>query len=163
MTSDDDDDLLARRKACLCRLDRWAYILDEAIPIPWTRFRIGLDSVVGIVPGIGDLAGLALSSSLLVEALWAHAPKRVLLRMCAHTGLDFLIGLIPILGDIFDVTYQANTRNARIFRRWLEIETQPQPEARSRWPTVLAVLGLTGGLVVAVIASIAVWRALFTG
>lgn len=160
MSNDDDANLLARRKACLSRLDRWAHVLDEAIAIPGTRYRIGLDSVVGIVPGIGDLAGLALSSSLLLEALWARAPKRVFLRMCAHVGVDFVIGLIPVLGDIFDITYQANSRNARIFRRWLEAETQPQPETRSRWPIVLAVLGLAGGLVLATILSIFVWQML---
>ena len=161
MNKPDDERLLHRRKACLSRLDRWAHVLDEAIPIPGTRFRLGLDSVVGLVPGIGDLAGLALSGGLIFEALWARAPKRVWLRMCANSGVDFVIGLIPVLGDIFDITFQSNSRNAALFRRWLERETQPQPPRESRWASVFGALGVTGGLVVAVIASVVVWRLVF--
>lgn len=158
---DYDARLLARRKASLARLDRWAYVLDEAIPIPGTQYHIGLDSVIGLVPGIGDFAGLTLASGLIGEAFWARAPKRVWVPMTANVGLDFLVGLVPVIGDIFDVTYQANTRNAAIFRRWLEAETQPPPEDNASGSSLLSAKSVTGGVVVAVIAGLVVWQLMF--
>ncbi|MDN5940214.1 MAG: DUF4112 domain-containing protein [Salinisphaera sp.] len=150
--------LLERRKASLKRVDRWAHALDEAVRIPGTRFRVGADSIIGLLPGIGDFAGLALGSGLIAEALYARAPKRVWLRMSANTGLDFVVGLIPVLGDVFDVVWQSNSRNAALFRRWLEQETaQAQPQRTSSIP---GMVGLAGGLLVAAVAGAAVWHGL---
>lgn len=160
-TLDNEQELLARRKASLARLDRWAYILDEAIPIPGTPYHLGLDSIVGLLPGIGDIAGLTLSSGLIAEAFWARAPKRVWTHMAANVGLDFVVGLVPVIGDIFDVTYQANTRNVEVFRRWLEAETQPRTGEDASGTSILGAKSVTGGVIVAVIAGLVVWQFMF--
>lgn len=121
----EDNDLRARRAACLERLERWAAMLDTAVVVPGTRIRFGVDAVLGLLPGIGDLVGVVLGAALVIEALRVRAPKRIWMRMCANVGIDFVIGLIPVVGDVGDVFYRANSRNVRIFRRWLQSRTQP--------------------------------------
>lgn len=98
------------------RLERIATLMDSAIGIPGTRLRIGLDSIVGLVPGIGDTLALAPSAYIIGSAWQMGVPKRRLARMAANTGIDLVIGSIPLLGDIFDVGYKANLKNVAILR-----------------------------------------------
>lgn len=116
--------LHARRVASLQRLERWATLLDTAVVVPGTGIRLGLDAVVGLLPGIGDLISALLSMVMVVEALRVRAPLWVWLRMCLNIGIDFVIGLVPVAGDVGDVFYRANTRNVRLLRRWLQASTR---------------------------------------
>ncbi len=157
MTNPQSDPWLARRKASLARLDRWAYVLDDAVRIPGTDIRIGLDPILGFIPGVGDFAGVAMSSGLIFEALRMRAPKRIWLRMCANAGVDFVVGLVPVLGDIFDIAWRANRRNADLYRRWLEKETVETEPSSAAW----GMFGISGGLLVALVVSVLLWHMLF--
>lgn len=107
-------------EAALRRLDRFAHLLDEAYRVPGTRWRVGLDGIVGLVPGIGDGLTLLLALYPVLEAYRLGARKRVLLRMLANAGLDGTIGAIPVLGDLFDVRFKSNRRNVDLLKRHLQ-------------------------------------------
>ena len=100
------------------RLNRLAWLLDNSIRVPGTRYHIGLDPLIGLVPGIGDAAGALLSMVIVSEAARLGLPASILARMGFNVALEVLIGSIPIIGDVFDMTWKANARNARLFERY---------------------------------------------
>lgn len=122
-----------------------ATVLDDAVRIPGTTFRIGIDPVVGLVPGLGDLLGGIASLYIVLESARAGAPASVLLRMAANVGIDTFVGSIPVLGDLFDFAWKSNTRNARLLARHLE-----QPVATRRASRLLVACVLGGLTLVAV-------------
>ncbi len=128
-------------------------LLDEAFPIPGTRIRFGLDAIVGLVPGIGDvLAGLA--SLLIPLAAWSRGlPYVTLMRMAANLGIGVLVGSIPILGDAFDVAWKANRRNYRLLTRHLG---EPRQHTGRDW-TFLLMLTVILGLIFAIPVALVVW------
>jgi hypothetical protein len=91
-------------------------VLDAQWSIPGTRYRVGLDGLVGLIPGVGDAAGALLSTYILYEALRLGAPRRVLLRMAANIALESVVGAFPVVGDLFDVAWQANTKNVALLQ-----------------------------------------------
>lgn len=99
------------------RLRRLAALLDNSIPIPGTGFRIGLDAIIGLVPGAGDLVGGAFSLYILLEAAGMGVPRSLLARMGWNLGVDVLVGSVPLLGDIFDAGFKANLRNLALLDR----------------------------------------------
>lgn len=104
------------------RLDRVEVLanwLDARWVIPGTRWRIGLDGILGLVPGIGDTITTLISTYILYEAHRLGAPGHIKLRMLANIFIDWLVGSIPLFGDIFDVAWKANLRNARLLREYL--------------------------------------------
>src|SRR6185436_18726297 len=105
-----------------------AWLLDSSIPIPGTRFTIGLDALIGLFPFIGDMVGVALSSYILSEASRIGVPRSVLLRMAFNVVLEGLIGMVPLAGDVFDAAFKANQRNVRLLESWLD---QPGKTVRS--------------------------------
>jgi hypothetical protein len=115
-TSIDHDSAVARRAASLERLEKLGQLLDSALPIPATRFRIGLDGILGFIPGIGDAAGAALSAYLIFEAARLGLPVTTLLRMAGNVAIETVIGAIPIVGDLFDIVWKANLKNLALVR-----------------------------------------------
>jgi Domain of unknown function (DUF4112) len=107
------------KRATLERLERLAYWLDDRFRVPGTSFRIGLDGLVGLVPGVGDVVTNALTAYIVYEAWRLGIPKRVLLRMLANLGIDTLVGIVPVAGDLLDLGFKANRRNIRLLRRHL--------------------------------------------
>lgn len=103
----------------LARLDRFGHLLDSAIRIPGTRWRIGLDGLLGLVPGVGDAAGFLLSAGIVVYAARLGARPGLLLRMSGNVLLDALLGSIPLVGDIFDFAWKTNRRNVTMLRKAL--------------------------------------------
>jgi hypothetical protein len=101
----------------LRRLRGIAWLLDNSIPLPG-GYRIGLDAVIGLVPGIGDAVGALVSAYIVNEARSLGAPKSVLLRMMANVIIETLIGSIPFAGDIFDAAFKANSRNLALLARY---------------------------------------------
>lgn len=99
---------------------RLARLLDDAIPIPGTSYRIGIDPLLGLVPGLGDVLGALLSGWLLVLARRLGAPASVLARMGLNIAVDALVGAVPVAGDLFDAGWKANVRNLRLLEGWLE-------------------------------------------
>lgn len=94
-----------------------ARVLDTAIGIPGTKLRVGLDALLGLIPGAGDAVGAALSGYIILAAARAGASRPVLLRMVGNVVLDTVIGAIPVLGDLFDVAFRSNTRNVALLER----------------------------------------------
>ena len=105
-------------------------LLDEAFRIPGTQFRFGIDGVIGLVPGLGDvIAGLL--SLIIPLAAWVRGvPYITLVRMTVNLGIGVLVGSIPLLGDAFDVVWKANRRNYRLLQRHL---SQPRRHGWRDW------------------------------
>ncbi|WP_232818210.1 DUF4112 domain-containing protein [Zobellella maritima] len=99
------------------RLARLAWLLDSSIRLPG-GFRIGLDGIIGLVPGVGDLAAAGLSSYILMEAARMKVPGSLLARMGLNVLLELLVGTIPVIGDLFDFAFKANKRNVRLIEAY---------------------------------------------
>src|SRR5512143_1092968 len=103
----------------LARMRRLGYLLDSSIGLPGTRFRFGIDAVIGLVPGLGDLAGGFLSMYIIWESSRLGLPRPILARMAWNVAVDVLVGEIPILGDLFDAGFKANLRNLALLDGYL--------------------------------------------
>jgi hypothetical protein len=130
-----------------------AWLLDESIPIPGTGRRIGIDALIGLVPGLGDIASGALSVLVVARAAQARVPRIVLARMLLNLGVDVTVGAIPVLGDAFDLFWKANTRNARLLRRYAGTSAV---STRSSWVVVLGVVAV-GIAIVLLVAWAVLW------
>lgn len=108
------------RAATRARLEKLAWLLDGALVVPGTEIRVGLDALIGLVPGVGDVVAAALSSYLIFEARRLGAPKHVILRMVWNLGLDTVLGAVPVVGDVFDVAWRANLKNLRLLEDYLD-------------------------------------------
>jgi hypothetical protein len=104
----------------LDEIERLTHLMDEAFRIPGTNIRIGWDTIIGLVPGIGDAATAAMSLYLIHQARQAGASKWMITRMLGNVGLDLTLGAIPLLGDAFDMFFKSNRRNARLLKRHLD-------------------------------------------
>ena len=124
------------------RLKRLAWLLDSSIPIPGTRLSIGLDALVGLVPFVGDLLGVLLSSTILVEAARLGVSRAVLARMALNVAIEGVVGVVPLAGDVFDAAWKANQRNVRLLERWLD---EPRRAQRASFALVA---GMIAGLAV---------------
>ena len=138
-------------------LRKLEFLLDEAFPIPGTHIRFGLDAIVGLVPGIGDvLAGLF--SLVIPLAAWIRGvPYVSLVRMAANLGIGVLVGSIPILGDAFDIAWKVNRRNYRLLTRHLG---EPRRHTWRDWAFLLAlaaVLALVFAIPVVVVLWLVLW------
>ena len=101
----------------LVALRRFAQLLDSAFVVPGTRYRIGLDPILGLVPGLGDLVSPLFAIGILWQAHDLGIPRIVQLRMIVNVGIDALIGALPFLGDLFDFVWKANDRNMMLLER----------------------------------------------
>ncbi len=99
-------------------VDALAWLLDNSIPIPGTGRRIGLDAVVGLVPGLGDVLSGGIGLFVVLRGAQMGVPGIVLARMLVNVAIDFAIGAIPIIGDAFDLWFKANMRNVALIRRY---------------------------------------------
>jgi hypothetical protein len=122
-----------------------AWLLDNSIPIPGTRRRVGLDAVVGLVPGLGDIVSGGLGLLVVARAVQRGLPNVVLARMVANVALDFAIGSIPIIGDAFDLWYKSNARNVSLLRRYAE---DPTASTTGQWAFFLGLLAVVGGVAI---------------
>jgi hypothetical protein len=113
------------RADSMARMETLANLLDGAVVIPGTNQRIGLDALIGLVPGIGDLVSAALSSYIIWEARQLGLPRWKIARMIGNLAVDTAIGAIPVAGDVFDVFFRANKRNMRIVREHMERKHGP--------------------------------------
>ncbi len=112
-----DSDHTAR----LARLDRLANTLDSKFRIPLLGIPVGWDSILGLIPGVGDLVTLGPGAWIIVEGHRMGARKRVLGRMALNTGVDTVIGGIPLIGDAFDLFFKSHRRNVALLRRDLDV------------------------------------------
>lgn len=106
----------ARERSRLNHIENLAQTMDAAFTIPGTSIPLGVDTIVGLIPGIGDTLSLGIAGYIVQQASTLGAKKRHVGRMLVNIFIDWLIGLIPLIGDIFDIGWRGNLRNARIIR-----------------------------------------------
>lgn len=139
----------------LQRLDKLADLLDESIRIPVIGYRIGYDALIGLVPGIGDIAGVAFGTYIVLQSARFRVPRSTLLRMIANVLLEAAVGAIPLVGDVFDATYKANIRNLRLLHARLN---EPESAPRSdRW--FFAVLIAVPVIGIVLLVALLIWIA----
>jgi len=142
-----------QRRASLEPLFKWlALIMDDFLRVPGTKFRIGLDPLIGLVPGLGDTASAIVSALALIQAARRGIPKILLARMAVNILVNELVGIIPGLGDAFSFWFKSNARNYRLLQQHMG---EPSRSRKSDWIFVGAILGVLflvvcGGLLVSI-------------
>ena len=106
-------------------LRRWAVLLDSYFRLPGTPIRFGLDAILGLVPGLGDLSTPVFAGLILLHGARMRLPLVVQARMVLNAGIDMLLGLVPVLGDLVDVAWKANLRNLALLERHARPGTPP--------------------------------------
>ncbi|WP_431852347.1 DUF4112 domain-containing protein [Allosphingosinicella sp.] len=124
------------------RLEAMEGLLERALVVPGTNYRIGADSIVGLIPVVGDLIAAAMGAWLIWEAKNLGMSRFQRWRMAGNIAVDTAIGAVPLIGDAFDLVFRSNTRNLRIIKRWLD-RNHPEPvtiegEVVSPQPSVAA-------------------------
>ncbi|PSO51017.1 MAG: DUF4112 domain-containing protein [Cyanobacteria bacterium SW_9_44_58] len=135
------------------RVRRLSQFLDNAVTIPGTSYRVGIDPLLGLVPGMGDYLGAVLSGYIIFEGARLGASRATLIRMFFNVVLETIIGLIPGLGDIFDVFWKANAKNQSLLEKQL---ASAETREKADW---LFLIALLLGLVVIIIGitSLSFW------
>lgn len=141
ITSPDAADHLAAAKAL-------ARVMDTAFHIPGTNVRVGLDSIIGLIPVVGDILGSLIGSYIVLVAAKLGVPRVVLWRMMLNLGVDTVVGIVPVVGDALDVAWKANEKNAALLERALQ-----DPRAVRR-ESVWVLIGLVAGFVALTAASV---------
>lgn len=130
-----------------------ARLLDESIELPGTSWRIGLDPIVGLVPGIGDALSALLSAWIILAGVRLGAPGPVIARMALNVAIDTIVGAVPLAGDVFDAAWKSNAMNVRLLEAWV---AQP---ARAHRASGLLVAGIAAALLLLVAAVVfSLWR-----
>ena len=137
----------------LASLRAIARLFDDLVPIPGTKLRFGLDSLIGLLPGGGDLVGGAVSAYAIVVAARMGAPASVIVRMGMNILIDTVVGAVPVLGDLFDVTWRANRKNVELLERYVGT---PEVTKRSSMAVVVGVLVVVAAVIIGVAAG-TVW------
>ncbi|AGP79443.1 hypothetical protein I633_19335 [Alteromonas mediterranea 615] len=116
----------------LLKAQKLANLLDTAVKLPFISIRIGLDSIVGLIPGAGDALMLFVSLRIVWLGKSLGMPKALVAQMVKNSALDFGLGFIPFIGDIVDVFYKANQKNVRIMERWWISENKANVDAATK-------------------------------
>lgn len=144
--SDGDD--RERLPRDLAALQRFARLMDAALPVPGTHWRFGLDAVLGLVPGVGDAVGALLSSAIIVAAVRHRVRAGVVVRMVWNVVLDLVLGAVPLVGDLFDLLFEENVAN-------LKLLLEHRDRARPPRSVVLLLLAVAAVVVLASAAVVA--------
>ncbi|MDX2098409.1 MAG: DUF4112 domain-containing protein [Leptolyngbyaceae cyanobacterium bins.59] len=142
-----------QEEAILKRVRLLSHVLDNAVPIPGTSYRVGIDPLLGLLPGGGDVVGGALSAYLVLEASRLGLPRATLVRMVTNIIIESLAGTVPVIGDLFDVTWKANARNLALLEH--HVRSPRTTKAADRRFVILLLVGLA--IVVIGIASFVVF------
>src|ERR1051325_5735767 len=133
-------------------LDQLSLWMDGLFRIPGTGWRIGLDAIVGLIPGVGDFATTAVSLYILAAGVRYRVSKVTLLRMAANIGIDYLLGTVPVVGDVFDAVWKSNQMNVELLKRRAAVSAEEARHGRaSDWlflgVIILGLLALLAGSV----------------
>ncbi|MGE0445275.1 MAG: DUF4112 domain-containing protein [Vicinamibacterales bacterium] len=120
-------------------LRRISSLLDSAVTVPGTSYRVGLDPILGVIPGLGDLVSPLFTIAVLWHARRLDVPKVVQLRMLFNVALDALFGVVPVVGDLFDFAWKANDRNMALLERHAYEEHRPRA---GDWAFVIAAIAI---------------------
>jgi hypothetical protein len=115
---------IANQFIILNRIRRLSYLMDSSFRIPFVGWKVGLDPILGIIPGVGDLLSTAVSLYIVSLAIRFKLPITKVIQMLLNVGIETLLGIVPVLGDIFDAYYKSNIRNLEILEKHLnEVST----------------------------------------
>ncbi len=134
-------------------LDQLSHLMDGLLRIPGTGWRVGLDALVGLVPGVGDFATTAVSFYILAAGVRYRVPKVTLLRMASNVAVDYLVGAVPFVGDLFDVAWKSNQMNVELLRQRASVS--PEEARRGRMSDWLFLGVIFVGLLVLLAGSLA--------
>lgn len=153
------------REHLIAIADILAKALDTTIRIPGTSWFIGLDPLLGLIPGIGDVLANLIGTIILGLATRLRLPRIVLARMSLNLLINGMVGAVPILGDLFSVWFRSHTRNAALLR---EAAMKPDRETHADWFYVVGIIGATAALLIATIAFVVwlvikLWKAVVGG
>lgn len=152
--------MTAPTRADEAQTERLARLLDSRFRVPGTSMRFGVEPLLGLIPGVGDAAGLALSTMVVVQAVRLGARGATVARMVLNVAVDAVVGSIPLLGSVFDFAFKANTRNVALLQRH---ELDPVgTAAESRRSVRRTLVGVALGLVVTLVAVVALVSWLLT-
>ena len=133
-------------------LRRWSRLMDSAYRVPGTAFRFGWDPIVGLIPGVGDVATSSFAVAILYHAHRLGVPRIVLARMMLNTLADLAIGLVPFAGDIADIAWKSNALNLALLERHERPGVKP---SSGDWAVVLLAVAVIGGALALVLLSVA--------
>lgn len=136
-------------------------LLDEAVTVPGTKFKVGLDPIIGLLPGVGDVSAAAIGAYILRAAHRLGVPTVVMIRMLGNLLVDAVLGLVPIIGDYLDALYKANAKNAALVEQAV---VNRKTTARASWLRLAMVFGVfflivLGGFIGTVLLAKLVWNA----
>jgi len=140
----------------LMALTRFARLMDEAVAVPGTNRRVGLDAAIGLIPGVGDVVGALLSTWIVIGALRWRVPMWRVGRMVANILIDMAFGSVPIIGDIFDFLFEENVMNLKILLRYRNRLRPPRSMTEIAGTTIVVVLVILGFALVILGAMLAV-------
>ncbi len=122
----------AKAPKALLKAQKLANLLDTAVKLPLIPIRIGLDSIIGLIPGAGDALMLFVSLRIVWLGKSLGMPKAIVAQMVKNSAIDFGLGFVPFIGDIVDVFYKANQKNVRIMERWWISENKANVDAATQ-------------------------------
>jgi hypothetical protein len=133
------------RSRSLAEVDTLAWLLDNSIPVPFLGGRrFGVDAIIGLVPGFGDLVSAGLGLFVVWRASRMGLPRIAVARMLVNSAIDLVVGAIPFAGDAFDLWFKANTRNLAIARRWVD---EPDRSTRDEWLGLVLIVAILVGMI----------------
>lgn len=137
----------------LVALRKFAYLMDEAVPVPGTRRRVGLDAGLSLIPGFGEAIGAVLSAWIILGALRHRVPLPRVARMLFYILLDTVVGSIPVIGTIFDWLFEENVMNINALLRHRD-RTRPPRSGGSMVFAAIGIIVVIGALAVFVVAAL---------
>lgn len=144
-----ENPLVSRSVEVETNLERLGWLMDDLFRVPVLGWRIGLDAIVGLIPGIGDTATSVVSFYILAAGVRYRVPKVTLLRMGMNLGIDYALGSLPLVGDFFDAWWKSNQKNIELLRQRATVSAAEAREGRiSDWLFVGLIILLLAGLAV---------------
>jgi len=140
-------------------VERLAWLMDNSIRLPG-GYTIGIDPIVGLIPGIGDLLGGLVSAAIIVQAHRAGVPRLTVLRMLANVGIDTALGALPVVGDFFDFAFKSNARNIALYR---QTRAGLQKTSADVLFLVCVLLALAAIVLVPLVLAVLAFRSIFSG
>ncbi|HYH06655.1 MAG TPA: DUF4112 domain-containing protein [Thermoanaerobaculia bacterium] len=143
----------------LVALRKFAFLMDQAFPIPGTKVRVGFDAVLGLIPGIGDVIGAVLSTWIIAGALRHRVPARIIARMVLNVAIDLLFGAVPVAGDVFDFLFEENMKNMRLLEQYRDRRRPPRSTSQIAFVlgAIIAILVLFALAIVAAVVALILW------
>lgn len=128
----------------LAHLKALAMLMDSLVEVPGLRVKVGLDAILGLFPGLGDLISSLVSLYIMQAASQQGVPRVTMARMGANILIDMALGAVPLVGDVFDIYYKANEKNLQLLQ--LHVQSTPQSARRRQWGDGLFLAGIAAGV-----------------